>query len=49
MVQDATKTEIGTSNERYNFTDLKNVWMYPNQGWDTTPIYSVTPIWVIIA
>ena len=48
MVQDGTKTEIGTSTARTNFTELKNVWMYPNQVWDTTPLSRDAPIWVKI-
>lgn len=48
MVQDGTETEVGTQTPRTNFTELKNVWMYPNQAWDTTPISRDTPIWVKI-
>ncbi|AOF39990.1 capsid protein 1 [Mink bocavirus 1] len=31
-----------------NMAELKNVWMFPNQAWDSTPITRNTPIWVKI-
>nr|QKV28765.1 VP1 [Feline bocaparvovirus 3] len=34
-----------TSGTRTNVSQLKNVWMYPNQAWDTTPIGRNNPIW----
>ncbi|AEM37595.1 VP1 [California sea lion bocavirus 1] len=51
FVQDGTKKEINadgalSTRDRTNFSELKNVWMYPNQAWDSTPISRDTPIWV---
>lgn len=47
FVQDGTKKDPpGGTTDRINFSELKNVWMYPNQVWDTTPISRDNPIWV---
>nr|AFH96882.1 VP1 [Feline bocavirus] len=48
--QDGLNKEIGDNGQpnntnRQNISQLKNIWMYPNQAWDTTPIARNTPIW----
>nr|BAJ12123.1 structural protein [Canine minute virus] len=52
FVQDGTNKEISNDNTgqggntRQNMAELKNVWMFPNQAWDSTPISRDFPIWV---
>nr|WDW25811.1 MAG: VP1 [Canine parvovirus] len=50
MVQDGTINEIGSNPpvERNWYSTLRNVWMFPNQVWDTTPLSRDNPIWVKI-
>nr|WKF51820.1 VP1 [Panthera uncia bocaparvovirus] len=42
---DAQGHGVGGANSRQNVVQMKNVWMYPNQAWDTTPIARCNPIW----
>nr|AXM43002.1 VP1 [Feline bocavirus] len=47
---DGLSSEINSNGQvqntpRQNLAQLKNIWMYPNQAWDSTPICRNNPIW----
>lgn len=43
---DMTRWNSVYMSDKNNTGELKNVWMYPNQAWNSTPICRGNPIWV---